>query len=89
MAGVHDGIVDDVGDVVIGEGVGDLPSPTLGPHHVAGPQHPEMLGDERLRHAQGVDQLVDATGATVEIADDGQAVGAGEGPQEVGGVLQG
>lgn len=88
MAGVHDGVVDDVGDVVVGEGVGDLPAPALGPNHVAGPQHPEVLGDEGLRHAQRVDQLMDAAGATVEVTDDGQAVGAGERPQQVGGAVE-
>lgn len=86
---MHHCVTDDAGDMGVGQGVGDLATPALCVHEVGGAQHPEVLRHERLRHAERVDQLVDAPGAGAELLDDRQAVGAGEGPQQVGGNVEG
>src|SRR5919198_5265780 len=56
---VSDGIQHDVGDVLVGEDVLDLPGLAPRGHDAGRAQDAEVLGDERLTHSEGGDQLVD------------------------------
>lgn len=89
MTGVRHGVVNDVGDMDVAQRVGDLPTAPLRLHQVAGAQYAQVLRDQGLGHAEGVDQLVDAAGPAVELADDRQTVRAGKGAQQFRRVLQG
>jgi hypothetical protein len=80
---MDDRVVGDVGDVLVAQGVGDLATAPLGLDHVTGAEHTEVLRDEWLRHAERIDELVDAPRLPVELADDGEAVRAGERPQQL------
>ena len=46
--GVPDRVEDDVGDMVVGEGVLDLAGQAAGRDDAGGAQHPQVLGDQRL-----------------------------------------
>ena len=45
-------------DVLVGQGVHGLPAVALHPDQAGPPQHPQVLGDQRLAHPQPLDQLV-------------------------------
>ena len=57
-----DGVSDDVGDVLVDQGVDGLPALALNFHQAGAAQHPEVLRDQRLAHAQQVHQLVHEVG---------------------------
>ena len=65
-----DRVGDDVGDVLVDQGVGDLSAPPRALHHPGSPQHAQVLADEWLGYAQGVHQLVYAAGAVGQLGHD-------------------
>lgn len=88
FAAVGDGVHSDAGHVVIGERVQGLLAP-VGPGHQAGrAQDAQVLGCERLRDPEDIDQFVDALGSLRELEDDRQTMGGTECPQQLDGVGQ-
>jgi hypothetical protein len=85
---MHDGIAHDVGHVIVAQEVGDLPTTPLGPYKASRPQDPEVLRGQWLGDAERLDELVNASGAVLELDHDRQSVRAGEGAQQFGGSLQ-
>lgn len=84
MAGVGSGVVfsdvlervgDDVGDVVVGEGVFDGAGAAVADHEPGGAEHPQVLGHQRLGDAQGGDQFVDLPAAVDELPYDAEPDG--------------
>jgi hypothetical protein len=80
--------LDDVCDVFVGQAIGDLASPPASLHQAGSPQDPQVLGHQGLVDANGVHQFMDAALRVCELYHDGDAVGIGQGPEEVGGVLR-
>src|SRR6516225_9475030 len=60
LAGVRDGVDHDMRQVMIGQPVEHLAAGPLAGDHARRLEDLEMLADQRLRHAQRVDQFVDA-----------------------------
>jgi hypothetical protein len=56
---VRHGCGNDVSNVLAREGVGNLPSVPLAPHHAGAAQHAQMLLDQGLRRANGVNGVND------------------------------
>jgi len=81
---VDDSVVRDVCDVVVSEGVGDLPAPPLAVHQAARTQHPEMLGHERLGQTECVDEVVHAAGFVPKEEHDRQPVLVAERAEQLG-----
>ena len=77
-----DGVGDDVRDVVVHQGVCDLPATPCTPDHPRAAQHPQVLGDQRLRSAELLHQLVHAALAHAELGDDRDTDRRGQGAQE-------
>ena len=63
-------VVDDVGDMGIGDRVPRRSSFTLPLHHVHLAEFPEVLGDERLREAREIYELLDCALAFSEVQHD-------------------
>src|SRR5262249_46218735 len=76
---------DDVRDVLVGQRVDDLPAAPGTLYHAGRPQHPQMLGDQRLRRAERGDQLVDTAGTAAQLGDDRDAQRCRERPQQLAG----
>ena len=85
LGAVFEGVEDDVGQVGVDDRIGDLAAPSLGPQHLGGAQHPQVLRDERLGGARVFDQLVHAAGAVAQVGEDLEAQGVREGLQQLGG----
>ena len=84
-----DGVAHDVGDVVVPQGVDDLAAAPAADDQVGGAQDPQVLAHERLRHAEGVDEVVDA--ALARRSARGAAptrTGRREGAEELGGLVE-
>jgi hypothetical protein len=81
-------IEDDVGHVVVGKRVGDLPSAPLAVHKTRTSQNSQVLRDQGLLDAEGVDQLVDAAIAVAQLQHDRQPKRAAEGLEQLGCLLE-
>jgi hypothetical protein len=78
---VQDGVLGDVGDVVVGQGVDGLLASAGRRHQPGRAQHPEVLRGKGRRDVEVVYQLVHTAGALGEVQDDGQAMGGAERPE--------
>lgn len=81
---MRDGVADDVGDVVVGEGVHDLLALALGAEQAGVAEHPQVLGDEGLVEAESLGDLVDAPRPGGEQIDDRHAMRVGQRLQQIG-----
>lgn len=81
---MRDGVADDVGDVVVGEGVHDLLALALGTEQAGVAEHPQVLGDEGLVEAESLGDLVDAPRPGGEQIDDRHAMRVGQRLQQIG-----
>ncbi len=84
-----DGVGDDVGDVLVGQGVHGLPAVPFYPDQAGPSQYPQVLGDQRLAHPQPVDQLVHVPGLLRQFCHDSQPGRSGEHLQQLPGSLEG
>lgn len=73
LAGVDDGVGRDVRDVVVDEGVADLPADPATGDDPCGAEHLEVLGHGRLGEVEQVDQFVHAVLVVAEGDRDPQA----------------
>src|SRR5699024_958106 len=80
----HRGL-DDTQEVVVDQFVVDLPPPTPCRHDVRGLEDAEVLTDQRLGHAECVDELVDAPRTLPQLQHDPDAQRRGQGPEELAG----
>lgn len=83
-----DGVGDDVGDVQVGQRVHGLPAATLDPDQAGTPQHPQVLGNQRLAHPEPLDQLMDEPRLLRQLGHDGQPGGGGQHLQQLPGRLE-
>jgi len=67
--GVVHGVANDVGDVIVGELVGDLAAASDAFDKVGAAENAKVLADQRLRQPEAVDQLVDAAFAVGKLSD--------------------
>jgi hypothetical protein len=80
---VLDCVADDVSDVLVAQPIDDLAPATARGHQVRGTQDAQVLADERLGDAEGVDEVVDAALAVGELEQDGHAYGGSKGSEEL------
>ena len=88
LLAVLDGVSDDVRDVLVGQGVHRLPAVPLDPDQAGPPQHPQVLGNQRLAHPEPLDQLVDEPGLVSQFHDDRQPGRGGQHLQQLPGRLE-
>ena len=84
---VTDRVAGNVRHVFVGEGVHDLPAAPLPHDKPRRPQDAEVLRDERLRHAERVDELMNARGRRLELPDNAQPQGLRERSEQRRGAL--
>ena len=84
-----DRVQDDVGDMVVGEGVLDLAGPAAGVDDAGGAQHTQVLGDQWLAHAEGGHQLMNGHVTRGQFPDDPEAHRGSEGLEQLAGCLKG
>ncbi len=82
------GVSDDVGHVLVGQGVHSLPAVALDPDQAGAAQHPQVLGDQRLAHPETRDQFVHKAGLLSQLSDDGQPCRGGQHFQQFPGSLE-
>lgn len=85
---VDDRVHDDVRQVLVHQPVHDLTPVALTVHHARGLEHPQVLADQRLRHAERFDQLVHAPLRLLQLQDDGDPHRSGERAQQLTGRRQ-
>jgi hypothetical protein len=71
------GVSNDMGYVLVGQGVNGLPAAALDADQPSSPQHPQVLGHKRLAYAEPVDQLMHEPGLLGQLGNDGQPGGGG------------
>ena len=81
--------MDDLGDVVVVDGVVDLLAVLPELDDAPGPEDPELVGHRRLGQAHDVADVADAKLAGEKGGDDLQAAGIGEGLEELAGIEKG
>ena len=86
---VTDCVAGDVRHVFVGEVVNDFPTAPLPHDKSRPPQDAEVLRDERLRHAERVDELMNARRRRLEPPDNAQTQGMGERSQQRGSTFRG
>jgi len=74
-----------VADVLVGQRVLHFAAAPRSTDHTGGPQHAQMLGDQRLGGAERLDELMHATGAHAQLGDDRDAQRGRERAQEFAG----
>ena len=82
------GIGDDVGDVLVDEGVHGLSPAPLDSDEPGCSQHPQVLGHKRLAHPEPVDQLMHEPRLLGQLSDDRQPGRGRQHPQQVPGRLE-
>lgn len=83
-----DGVSDDVGHVLIGEGVDRLPASALHADKAGPAQYPQVLGDQGLAHPEPLDQLVHEPGLLSQRGHDGQPGRGGKHLEQLPGRLE-
>jgi hypothetical protein len=86
--GVPNRIQDDVGDVVVGEGVLDFAGLAAGCHDAGAAQYAQVLGDQRLADAEGGHQLMHMPAPGRQFAHDAQPHRGGERLEQFAGGLK-
>ena len=71
----------DVSQVLVDQAVQHFAAGTFTGNHPGGLEDSQMLADQRLWHAEGVDDLVHAALGLEQLEDDRDPHGRGEGPQ--------
>lgn len=82
------GVSDDMGDVLVDEGVHGFPATALDPDQAGTPQHPQVLGDQRLTHPEPLDQLVNEPGLVSQLHHYRQPGRGGQHLQQLPGGLE-
>ncbi len=82
---MRESVRDDVRDMVVAEGIGDLASAAGALNESGRAQHPQVLGDERLRCLQRLNELVHAAFPVAELREDAQAQRRGQDLEQLGG----
>ncbi len=85
---MRDGVHHDVREMVVDQAVDDLPAVPLAVHHPGRLEHPQVLADQRLGHAERADQLVHAALRLAQRQDDPDPYRGRQRPQQVAGCGQ-
>jgi hypothetical protein len=75
----------DVGDMVVREGIDDLPTLPIAAHEAHAAQDTQVLRDDGLGGLDAIDQLVDASWTVRELQDQGETDRTGDGLEHITG----
>ena len=88
LAGVGDRVDDDVRKVVVGKPVEDFAAGALPGDHTRRLEDLQMLADQRLWHAEGVDQFMHAALGFAQLQHDGDPHRRGQRAQQLAGGVE-
>jgi len=83
-----DRIGDDMRDVLVGQRVHGLAAAALHPHQARPAQHPQVLGHQRLAHAETINKLVHEAWLLCQLRDDRQPRWSGQHLEQFPGRLE-
>jgi hypothetical protein len=83
LTAVQQGVAGDVRDVVVGQRVHRLLASPRTRHEAGVAQHAKVLGHERLRRPEVLDELVHATRSSIELEHDRESVRRPERAQQL------
>jgi hypothetical protein len=85
---VLNGISDDVGHVLVGQGVHGLAATALDPHQPGAAQHSQVLRNQRLTNPEARDQLVHEARLFGQLRHDGKSRRRGQHLEQFPGSLE-